>query len=50
MRPAWLDLLNGAKYTVDIAAFYITLTGGDSDGQQIYDAIVCLALCDAPRP
>ena len=39
---AWLELLNNAKSTVHIAAFYITLTGGDEDGQAIYDAIVCM--------
>ncbi len=41
---AWLDLINSASKSLDIASFYWTLTDGDpalggAIGQSIYDAL-----------
>jgi hypothetical protein len=46
---AWHEMINGAKSSINIGCFYMTLTGGREDlgggqGQAIYDALVAAAL------
>lgn len=41
---AWVSLINSAKSTIDVAAFYVTLTGGDIDGMLVYNALLEAAL------
>eukprot|EP00042_Codosiga_hollandica_P024659 m.105125 g.105125 ORF g.105125 m.105125 type:complete len:434 (-) comp51632_c0_seq1:76-1377(-) len=45
---SWTQLLNNAKVSVHIAAFYMTLTGGDADGQLVYNAILGAATRGVP--
>ena len=37
---AWLQMINGAQSTLEFAVFYMTLTGGDPEGQLVYNAMV----------
>ena len=41
---AWLQMINGAQSTLEFAVFYMTLTGGDPEGQLVYNAMVRAAL------
>lgn len=37
---AWLDLINNANATLDIAVFYMTLLNGSTNGMRIFDALI----------